>query len=484
MLNNHKKNPSLKQIFSQVNKWMLIFAILPLITSVILYSQQILIYQRTITNVQNANKITASVNTRVREELWNLVSGQISVKQYEKKNIVKQLRRETNELRANTTTSEEVSILQVTSRVLDTLVDHQHEIIDNIKHDDQAYDKNKEIMVQVESVTSLLSDILQQYVGVEIKLAGKKNNELFHSLIFLSVLMFVIILIILYLSRRNRRFLKTKVEMPLDDVITMSNEISKGNFNYRLPLPPTPELSSLTLSLNTMADNLERLLEENALKQYYLAQSEVRVLQAQITPHFVYNSLDAIVSLIEQEQYDEAKRTTYALSDFFRISLSKGRDWITVATEIQHVHDYLIILKIRYGEMLDYDIDVPTDLQDNQVLKMILQPIVENAVYHGTKYIRRVGHISVRARETDQNLIFTVQDNGIGVKPDQLDAIQRELAKGLDSDFSVGYGLYNVNKRLLLYYGDAAGIKFTSAYRQGTTVILTVPKKEKDDLNV
>lgn len=471
---------SLKQIFSKVNKLMFFFAVVPVLVSVALYSRQILIYQRTINNVQNANTIATKVNNHVREELWNLVSGQTSIVAYQRKDIVKELRQEMGALQRNTTTSEEAGILQVASGVLDTLADHQQEIITNIKHDDQAYDKNKAVMTQVESVTNLLADILQEFVGVEIKRAGKKNNELFHSLIFLSILMFVMILFIFYFAQKNRRYLVENVEEPLADIITMSNEISQGHFNYRLKPTATKELSALTTSLNTMGDNLERLLEENALKQYYLAQSEVRVLQAQITPHFVYNSLDAIVSLIEQQRYPEAKQTTFALSDFFRISLSKGNDWITVHTEIEHIHDYLIILKIRYGDMLDYDIDLPTDLSETKVLKMILQPIVENAVYHGTKFIRRVGHIQVTVRATDNNLIFTVADNGIGVQPEQLRRIQAELARGLDSDFSVGYGLYNVNKRLLLYYGKQATISFDSHYRQGTTVVLTVPKKEQN----
>jgi len=210
----------------------------------------------------------------------------------------------------------------------------------------------------------------------------------------------------------------------------------------------------------------------------------VRVLQAQITPHFVYNSLDAIVSLIEQKHYEEAKEMTFALSDFFRISLSKGKDWVSVDTEIRHIKDYLIILKIRYGDMLDFKINVPDDLKEYEILKMILQPLVENAVYHGTKFIRRIGFIQVSVTEIEENLIFTVSDNGIGMTPERLKEVQEELEKGIDSDFNTGYGLYNVNKRLLLYYGSQAGMSINSQYRQGTVITVTVPKRQEEYVNV
>ncbi|MBL1229626.1 sensor histidine kinase [Enterococcus sp. BWB1-3] len=478
-----KKALSIKQIFSHANKLMLALAIVPLFISILLYSRQIFLYKNTVTNIQKANEIAAKVDEEVLEDMWDVVTGQTALNSYIGNSIVDELRADIHHIQENTSTNGERSILEVALRIIDSLENYQTKIFENLTQEN-SYEKNKEIMIQVESVTQLLSDILQEFVRIEINLASQKNNELAHSLVILSLAELGIVIVILYFVQRNRKFLDEKIQQPLDNVIVMSHELSKGHLGYRLELPDTPELSSLTESLNKMADDLTQLLEENVLKQYHLAQSEVRVLQAQITPHFVYNSLDAIVSLIEQKHYDEAKEMTFALSDFFRISLSKGKDWITVDTEIRHIKDYLIILKIRYGEMLSFEINVPEQLKDYEILKMILQPLIENAVYHGTKFIRRTGYIQVNVTETENDLIFTVSDNGIGMLPERLQKVQEELEKGIDSDFSTGYGLYNVNKRLLLYYGREAGIQVESQYRHGTVITVTVPKRQEDPPNV
>lgn len=478
-----KKTPSIQQIFSQANKLMFALAVIPLLISILLYSRQLFIYQRTVANIQEASAIAAKVDDTVLEEMWDVVTGQVPLKQYSKNSIVDELRTDISHIQDNISTKGERSILEVALRIIDSMESYQEDILNNLS-EENSYEKNKEAMTQVESVTQLLSDILQEFVRIEINLASQKNTEMVQSVMVLSVVELLIVVAIIYFVRKNRRFLNERIQVPLNDLIHMSNELAKGHLGYRLALPETPELSSLTESLNKMADDLTQLLEENALKQYHLAQSEVRVLQAQITPHFVYNSLDAIVSLIEQEHYEKAKEMTFALSDFFRISLSKGKDWISVDTEIKHIQDYLVILQIRYGEMLQFKIDVPNALRDYQILKMILQPLVENAVYHGIKFIRRVGLIQVSLEEQGESLVFTVTDNGIGILPERLDEIQEELAKGVDSDFSTGYGLYNVNKRLLLYYGSEAGITLESHYRKGTTIKVTVPKRQEGQKDV
>jgi two-component system, sensor histidine kinase YesM len=139
---------------------------------------------------------------------------------------------------------------------------------------------------------------------------------------------------IFFYAKKNRRFLERKVQEPINQLIEMSEQLSSGNLGFRLTLPETLELQTLTASMNKMAEDLNQSLRENALKQYHLAQSEVRVLQAQITPHFIYNSLDAIISLIEQDCFEEALTMTHALSGFFRTSLSKGQDWIPLEKKL------------------------------------------------------------------------------------------------------------------------------------------------------
>ena len=263
----------------------------------------------------------------------------------------------------------------------------------------------------------------------------------------------------------------------MNDLIVLSEELSQGHLDYRAKEPEVAELRVVTESMNDMAQNLHVLIEENAVKQFDLAQSELRVLQAQITPHFIYNTLDAILSLAEQGNSEQVKTMTYALSDFLRISLSKGQDWITIEKEIRHVEDYLTILQIRYGAMLTFAIDIPEEIMQTEMLKMILQPLVENAVYHGTKHVRRAGKVTVAATVAEDTIRFLITDNGIGMEDERLLEIQARLAQAtVDDSGEGGYGLYNVRKRLLLYYGNVASLDIDSTYRKGTTVTVTVPK--------
>lgn len=473
-----KPNLSIKQIFAQTNKLMLTLAVIPLLSSILLYSRQIYIYQRAFTNIEEANLIVTKVDQQVLKEMWDVVFGIVPPHAYQQKNTLKEVRTAINKIKENTSSSVEQSSLNVAISIIDTITDYQSKIIDNISLGDSVTD-NEQMMVEIDALTRLLIDRLKDFVGVEIEVASVRHQEMIRSLILLTIVEGFIILMIIYSVRKNKKIINEKIQQPIDHLIHMADELAAGNLAFRLPIPDTLEMQQLTYSLNQMANDLTQLLEENALKQYHLAQSEVRVLQAQITPHFIYNSLDAILSLIEQEQTTRAAEMTHALSDFFRISLSKGQDWIPVERECKHISDYLTILKIRYGEMLTFSIAIQPELLQEQMLKMVLQPLVENAVYHGTKFVRRVGEVRITSENTPEQMTFIIQDNGLGMTPERLSEVQKELEKGIDTDFTTGYGLYNVNKRLLLYYGRAASIQIESTYQQGTTVRLSVPKKKE-----
>lgn len=475
-----KKKLSIKQIFAQTNKLMLILAVMPLIISITLYSRQLFVYQKVLKNIERANQIVVKVDELVLEELWDLVFGIVPVKEHTQKNIIDDLKEDVQHIRGNIQSDQEISSLNVSVSIINTIEDYQKQIIKNIQTGDSV-EKNEAIMTEIDSLTRLLTERLKDFVRVEIDVASTRNQEIIQSLVVLSLVELLIISGIIYFVRKNRIFINEQIQKPINELIIMSQELAAGHLLYRIEPSDTIELRQLTISVNKMADDLNRLLEENVLKQYHLAQSEVRVLQAQITPHFIYNSLDAIISLIEQQQYTAASEMTYALSDFFRISLSKGKEWIPVEREIKHVHDYLTILKIRYGETLNFSINIESDLQQFKILKMILQPLVENAVYHGTKFIRRPGKIEIIGTSINDNMQFKIIDNGIGMTFERLSEIRAELEKGIDSDFSTGYGLYNVNKRLLLYYGQDAALQIHSIYKKGTTVSLTVPKMKGEN---
>ena len=471
-----EKIASIKEIFQQTNRLLFSITLIPLLVISIFYTRNILIYRSALANVEEANSVSTIVQENVLEELWDLVFGLIQVSDYESGNELEKVRLAIEEIQANTTTAKEAANLDVALRTLDTLDHYISKMESNIANE-RPFDENEAIMVQVDAVTVLLYAILQDFVRVEIELAGKTSDDMLVSLYYLILFELVIVLIIVYYARKNNRFLTQQVQEPLNDLIVLSEELSQGHLDYRAKEPEVAELRVVTESMNDMAQNLHVLIEENAVKQFDLAQSELRVLQAQITPHFIYNTLDAILSLAEQGNSEQVKTMTYALSDFLRISLSKGQDWITIEKEIRHVEDYLTILQIRYGAMLTFAIDIPEEILQTEVLKMILQPLVENAVYHGTKHVRRAGKVTVAATVAEGTIRFLITDNGIGMEDERLLEVQARLAQAtVDDSGEGGYGLYNVRKRLLLYYGNAASLQIDSTYRNGTTITVTVPK--------
>ena len=167
--------------------------------------------------------------------------------------------------------------------------------------------------------------------------------------------------------------------------------------------------------------------------------------------------------------------TTLALSNFFRLSLSKGRDWISVAEEKAHVENYLAIQKMRYGVILEYHIDIAKDILARPMLKILLQPLIENAIYHGIKKTRRRGHIVLKGWAQDDCLMFSVEDNGLGLRPAELEALRENLLHYDVSSQGSGFGLYNFFKRIQLYYEIEDGLRFDSDYNKFITFTFNLP---------
>jgi sensor histidine kinase YesM len=205
--------------------------------------------------------------------------------------------------------------------------------------------------------------------------------------------------------------------------------------------------------------------------------TELKLLQAQINPHFLYNTLDTIVWLAETKQNEQVSKMVTSLSDFFRTTLSKGEDYITVREEESHIRSYLEIQQFRYRDILEYKIQIDEEIYEFEILKMTLQPLVENALYHGIKNKRGLGHIVVTGVKRDGFLEFKVSDDGLGMKKERLDFIRHVVCDGKKTrdSASSGFGLYNVAKRLKLYYGKKCQINIDSTYGEGTTVLLVIP---------
>jgi two-component system, sensor histidine kinase YesM len=233
------------------------------------------------------------------------------------------------------------------------------------------------------------------------------------------------------------------------------------------------------MSFNIMIGKIKELLDSKMKEQENLKKAELRALQAQINPHFLYNTLDTIIWMAEAKKTAQVVEIVSALSRFFRISLSKGVDWITIGEEVERTRSYLTIQKMRYRDILDFKIEVDNDVSENTILKLILQPLVENALYHGIKNKRKGGTIWVRARRKNRDeILLEVEDDGIGFPPEKLYQLRAELEDDSgDIKLESGFGIGNVNRRIRLYYGKPYGLSVRSEYNTGTCVTLVIPAK-------
>lgn len=201
----------------------------------------------------------------------------------------------------------------------------------------------------------------------------------------------------------------------------------------------------------------------------------MNVLQAQIKPHFMYNTLDTIRWMAEEHNEEDIVEIIEAFTNLLRISLSKGKEIISVKEELSHVQSYLIIQKIRYEDKLDYEIQFDKEILDYKLIKLILQPLVENAIYHGIKEKRGNGKILITGKIEDNLLCFTVADNGKGMDEETLNKINNMLNNNDGNRNQIGYGIFNVNERIKLIHGSEYGLVYRSILGEGTIVELRHP---------
>jgi two-component system sensor histidine kinase YesM len=249
------------------------------------------------------------------------------------------------------------------------------------------------------------------------------------------------------------------------------------SLNYQTNLQPeikgSAEVVELNHSFNQMMGRITELTSAIVSEKEEQRKSELKALQNQINPHFLYNTLDSIIAMIDKGENSKAEDMIVALSKFFRISISKGQNIIPLPNEIEHARNYLLIQKMRFGDSFSYTIDVEPGLEKYFVVKLILQPLVENSIGHGMKE-GEVGRISIRAFSDGDFIKFEIKDNGYGMTPEKVD----ELVKSLDDDTVYqGVGLKNVYQRIRIYYGEKANLLIQSEEDVGTTITIVIPKE-------
>lgn len=262
---------------------------------------------------------------------------------------------------------------------------------------------------------------------------------------------------------------------PIQKLKKLMKRAQEGDLTVSFNAKYSDEIGELGSSFNNMVKEIDNLISLVQIEEKNKRIAEMNVLQAQIKPHFMYNTLDTIRWMAEEHNEEDIVEIIEAFTNLLRISLSKGKEIISVKEELSHVQSYLTIQKIRYEEKLDYNIEFDENILNYKIIKLILQPLVENAIYHGIKEKRGNGKIIINGRVEDDSLYFIVQDDGKGMEKEVLDKINKTLINGNEKGNEIGYGIFNVNARIKLIYGEEYGLTYKSIYGEGTIVELKHP---------
>lgn len=266
----------------------------------------------------------------------------------------------------------------------------------------------------------------------------------------------------------------TSVVRPMMKLEQLMTEAQAGNLYVRFHARYNDEIGSLGRAFNGMLDRIQVLIDQVFSAEKKKRYAEINALQAQIKPHFLYNTFDTIHWLAKKYGAKDIVYIIQCLTNLFRIGLSSGSEIITLREEVAHVENYLKIQKVRYDDILDFEVDIQEEIKGLYVHKLILQPIVENALYHGIKTTKRKGKILITAREEGENIIITIMDNGVGMNEEQVEKINDLFKKGKSQ--GSGYGMFNVDQRIKLSYGSEYGLNVKSKIGYGTVVTIINPK--------
>ena len=289
-----------------------------------------------------------------------------------------------------------------------------------------------------------------------------------------KLLMVFIIAFVLFILSIINSYISTRITDPIKELEKAVNEIEEGNLEVEVKSAGSYEIQHLGTSIQSMARRIRKLMNDIVAEHESKRRSEFDTLQSQINPHFLYNTLDIIVWMIENEKQSEAVKVVTALARFFRISLSKGKSIIPVKDELEHVRNYLMIQHMRYKNKFTYDIEADEDVLELASLKLMLQPLVENAIYHGMEFMDGDGEILVRAWRREDDLYMSVSDNGLGMTQEQVEHLF-QAADHTSSGRGSGIGVKNVNERIKLYFGTGYGLDIQSEPDEGTTVTAHLP---------
>lgn len=434
-------------------------------------------YEDMINSVMVASEFSMDFKKDFDYETYLLIVGNKTPSEAMLNDMLTEARSIVSGLEELTDSTENLSRLISAQKYIRNLETYKGRIEQNLVEGNK-YIENIEIWENdIQIVTSLLRETITQYIYYEIRDIQKAREDyqtFFMEMISFSIVAFFIISILLGFFSY---YVPLSITRPIRELSEVTDQVAKGNLSVRSKVQSGNEVSVLGESMNTMIDKINELLNQVTTEQTLLRKAEFELLQAQINPHFLYNTLDAIVWLAESGEHKKVVEMVGSLSEFFRSSLNKGKDIVTIREELQHVRSYLQIQQVRYQDIMRYKINIPKELNQYKIPKITVQPLVENALYHGIKNKRGIGEIEVRGWREENYFIICVEDDGIGIDEKRLAQIQEEIKNGVRTGDGI-YGLYNVNERIRLNFGEEYGITIESVYGEKTVVRIKLPCME------
>ena len=455
-------------------------------------------YDSIVRNITNANSYSIEWKQNYDYVLYRMIVSSVNAKDAEGElglkspyDMASEVSSEYESLKQSTIKAEDQTRVNDILTLLSNLTKYTETIDQNISEGDK-YDESIQMLdLDIRNLTELILENVQEYINSEAvemenireDLQASKNRAITLTLIAMAASLVWSIFLIWDMNRN--------IVNPVTGLYRLTEKVAEGDFTARAENGGDAEIQKLIESFNSMTAQIGVLVENIRTEQVNLRKTELKLLQAQINPHFLYNTLDTIIWLSEAGEKKKVTDMVTSLSDFFRTTLSQGRDFITVKEEELHIRSYLEIQKFRYADILDYSIDIPEELDGYTTLKLTLQPLVENALYHGIKYKRTKGMICVKAEKSGENdILFTVTDDGIGMTMEELVHLRRLISGELplplnvedpEGDRGHGIGLRNVNERIQLNYGSEYGITAESDYGFGTVMKVRIPMKKEQE---
>ena len=450
-----------------------VLLVLPVLVGVVVMVSYITRYQGMIQRMNTVAELKPALESEIEEDLFAVAAGRIAFEQSGVIRSMNTINTTLDQLTGETKGNGRLH-LTIARRTMDTLNQYVMQVRDGMT--ERRPVAELEIIVdEVRKICRLVTDMLTDFISEEISGAAAESKRIYQWMwITAGAEIFLLAAAVLY-SRNTRVRLTSSIRNAVSSMESTVRQIAEGQFDNRVGETNVEEMQELGEQINEMANQLETLMKETRKQSDHLAKAELRTMQAQINPHFLYNTLSSVLSLARRHHDPRLETMIESLSSMYRISLNQGRENITVADEIRLTENYVYIMRNRFDDLLEVTITSDPAIAESIVPKVILQPFIENSINHAMAD-EHVLHISVCGTIQDGDVVFTIHDDGTGITRETIQAIfaaQGEAQKG--------FGIRNVHQRIQMLYGSQYGVTI-EPMDIGTRVTLRLPYCTLDQL--